>query len=244
MASRKVSAMQPPAVSGAPPSARLTIIIPVLNERSDIAVLLASLAPFRARGVEVLVVDGGSKDGTLAAAATGADQLIVAPSGRARQMNAGAAVARAPVLLFLHADTRLPANADELVLNGLAATGLVWGRFDVRIEGSSRWLPFIAWLMNLRSRVTGIATGDQALFVTRRAFDALGGFPDQALMEDVELSSRLLRSGRPLCLSSPVVTSGRRWISRGVWRTIAVMWWIRLLYFFGVAPDRLARLYR
>jgi rSAM/selenodomain-associated transferase 2 len=244
MASREMNAMQQSAPSDAPPSARLTIIIPVLNERSVIARLLASLAPFRERGVEVLVVDGGSKDSTLAASAPGADRLIVAPSGRARQMNAGAAAARAPVLLFLHADTRLPVNADELVLNGLAATGRVWGRFDVRIEGSSRWLPLVAWLMNLRSRATGIGTGDQAMFATRRAFDALGGFPDQALMEDVELSSRLLRCGRPLCLRSAVVTSGRRWVSRGVWRTIAMMWWLRLLYFFGVAPDRLARLYR
>jgi rSAM/selenodomain-associated transferase 2 len=236
--------MQQTAPVGAPPSAQLTIIIPVLDERSDIATLLASLAPFRERGVEVVVVDGGSKDGTLAAAASGADQLIVAPSGRARQMNAGVAAAHAPVLLFLHADTWLPANADKLIRNGLAATGLEWGRFDVRIEGSSRWLPLVAWLMNLRSRATGVATGDQAMFVNRRAFDALGGFPDQALMEDVELSSRLLRRGRPLCLKPRVVTSGRRWVARGVWRTIVLMWWIRLLYFFGVAPDRLARLYR
>ena len=236
--------MQQTAPAGAPPSAGLTIIIPVLNECGIIARLLASLAPFRERGVEVVVVDGGSKDGTLTAAGPAADRLIVAPCGRARQMNAGAAAVHGPVLLFLHADTRLPANADELILNGLAATGLEWGRFDVRIEGASRWLPFIAWLMNLRSRVTGIATGDQAIFVTRRAFDALGGFPDQALMEDVELSSRLLRRGRPLCLRPPAVTSGRRWASRGVWRTIVLMSWIRLLYFYGVAPDRLARLYR
>jgi len=236
--------MQQTAPSDALPSARLTIIVPVLNERGVIVGLLASLAPFRERGVEVLVIDGGSNDGTLAAAAPGADRLIVAPPGRARQMNVGAAAARAPVLLFLHADTRLPANADELILKGLAVSGLVWGHFDVRIESSSRWLPLVAWLMNLRSRATGIATGDQAMFVTRGAFAALGGFPDQALMEDVELSTRLLRCGRPLCLRSPVVTSGRRWVSRGVWRTIAVMWWIRLLYFFGVAPDRLARLYR
>lgn len=239
-----MNAMQPTAPSGVPPSAHLTIIVPVLNERSNIVGLLASLAPFRERGVEVVVVDGGSKDGTLAAADPSADRLIVAPSGRARQMNAGAAAARAPVLLFLHADTRLPANADQLILDGLASTGLAWGRFDVRIEGSSRWLPFVAWLMNLRSRATGIATGDQAMFMDRRAFDALGGFPDQALMEDIELSSRLLRCGRPLCLKPPVVTSGRRWVSRGVLRTIALMWWIRLLYFFGVAPDRLVRLYR
>src|SRR5207253_5750705 len=200
--------------------------------------------PFRKRGVEVVVVDGGSEDGSLAMARPGVDRLIVAPCGRARQMNAGAAAAaHAPVLLFLHADTQLPANADELILDGLAA-GLEWGRFDVRIEGASLWLPLVAWLMNLRSRLTGIATGDQAIFVTRRAFDALGGFPDQALMEDVELSSRLLRRGRPLCLRPPVVTSGRRWGSRGVWRTIVLMAWIRLLYFCGVAPDRLARLYR
>ncbi|TMH03766.1 MAG: glycosyltransferase [Betaproteobacteria bacterium] len=230
--------------AGATPSALLTMVIPVLNERGVIAPLLASLAPFRERGVEIVVVDGGSKDGTPAAAAPAADQLVVAPGGRARQMNAGAAAAHAHVLLFLHADTELPGNADELIMNGLAATGLEWGRFDIRIEGSSRWLPLIAWLMNLRSRVTGIATGDQAMFMTRNAFDALGGFPDQALMEDVELSSRLLRRGRPLCLRPPVVTSGRRWVSRGVWRTIVLMWWIRLLYFFGVAPDRLARLYR
>jgi rSAM/selenodomain-associated transferase 2/rSAM/selenodomain-associated transferase 1 len=239
-----MSAMQQTAPSGAPPSAHLTIIIPVLNERSVIASILASLAPFRERGVEVVVVDGGSKDGTLAAAGLGADELVVGPSGRARQMNAGAAAAHAPVLLFLHADSELPDSADESILKGLAATGREWGRFDVRIEGSSRWLPFVAWLMNLRSRLTGIATGDQAMFVTRRAFDALGGFPDQALMEDVELSSRLLRRGRPLCLRPPVVTSGRRWVSCGVRRTIVLMWWLRLLYFFGVAPDRLARLYQ
>lgn len=244
MASRGLNAMQQTTLAGAPPSAHLTMIIPVLNECSVIARLLASLAQFRDRGVEIVVVDGGSKDGTLTAAGPGADQLIVAPCGRARQMNAGAAVAHAPVLLFLHADTRLPPNPDELILKGLAATGLEWGRFDIRIEGSSRWLPFVAWLMNLRSRVTGIATGDQAMFVTRYAFDALGGFPDQALMEDVELSSRLLRRGRPVCLRPPAVTSGRRWAARGVWRTIVLMWSIRLLYFFGVAPDRLARLYR
>ena len=243
MASLKLNAVQHTATSCARPDTVLSIVIPALNESSVIADLLASLAPLRARGVEIIVVDGGSADGTVEAAARGADRVIVARRGRARQMNAGAAAARAPLLLFLHADTRIPANADELILNGLASTGLEWGRFDVSIEGPSRWLPFVAWLMNLRSRVTGIATGDQAMFVTRRAFDALGGFPDQALMEDVELSSRLLRRGQPLCLRPPVVTSGRRWSARGLGRTIFLMWWIRLLYFFGVAPDRLARLY-
>ena len=225
------------------PSPLLTIVIPALNEGSVIAELLASLAPLRVRGVEVVVVDGGSTDGTAEAAGPGADRVLVAPCGRARQMNAGAAAAHAPVLLFLHADTRLPANADQLIVNGLGAGGLEWGRFDVRIEGASRWLQLVASFMNLRSRITGIATGDQAMFVTRRAFDALRGFPDQALMEDVELSSRLKRRGPPLCLRPPVVTSGRRWNARGVARTILLMWWIRLLYVFGVAPDRLARMY-
>jgi rSAM/selenodomain-associated transferase 2 len=235
--------MQDTATAGARPSAPLTIIIPALNECSVIADLLASLAPLRVRGVEVVVVDGGSTDGTAEAAGSGADRVIVAPCGRARQMNAGAAAAHAPVLLFLHADTQLPANADQLILNGLGAAGLEWGCFDVRIEGASRWLRVVASFMNLRSRITGIATGDQAMFVTRRAFDALRGFPDQALMEDVELSSRLKQRGPPLRLRSPVVTSGRRWSARGVARTIILMSWIRLLYFLGVAPDRLARLY-
>ncbi len=225
-------------------TARLAIIVPILNESGYVESLLESLTRFRERGVEVIVVDGGSADGTLEIAASRADRVIAAPRGRSRQMNAGASVAHASVLLFLHADSRLPEDADELILTGLAASGLEWGRFDVLIEGASRWLPLVAWLMNLRSRFTGIATGDQAMFVTRHAFDALGRFPDQALMEDVELSSRLLRRGRPLCLTSPVATSGRRWVSRGVWRTIVLMWWIRLLYGLGVAPDRLERLYR
>ncbi|HEV2042495.1 MAG TPA: TIGR04283 family arsenosugar biosynthesis glycosyltransferase [Casimicrobiaceae bacterium] len=225
-------------------TARLAIIVPMLNEGEYVGRLLESLTPFRERGVEVIVVDGGSEDGTPEIAASRTDRVIAAPRGRSRQMNAGASAAQASVLLFLHADSRLPEDADELVLTGLAASGLEWGRFDVRIEGASRWLPLVAWLMNLRSRFTGIATGDQAMFVTRHAFDALGRFPDQALMEDVELSSRLLRRGRPLCLRSPVATSGRRWVSRGVWRTIVLMWWIRLLYCLGVAPDRLERLYR
>ncbi|MDQ2962141.1 MAG: TIGR04283 family arsenosugar biosynthesis glycosyltransferase [Pseudomonadota bacterium] len=236
--------MQQIATAGARPTALLTIIVPALNEGNIIVELLASLAPLRAHGVEVIVVDGGSTDGTAEAAGSGADQVIVAPRGRARQMNAGAAVARAPVMLFLHADTLLPADADQLILNGLGAAGLEWGRFDVRMDGVSRWLRLVASSMNLRSRITGIATGDQAIFVTRRTFDAVGGFPDQALMEDVELSSRLKRRGPPLCLRPPVVTSGRRWSARGVVRTIMLMWWIRLLYFLGVAPERLARLYR
>lgn len=244
MAARGLTSMHQDALPDVRLRPHLSVIIPALDEGGTLAMHLASLAPFRERGVEVIVVDGGSSDATLAAARGGADRLVVAPRGRARQMNAGAAVAKAPVLLFLHADTRLPANADHLILEKLSSTCLGWGHFDVRIDGASRWMPVIAWMMNVRSRATGIATGDQAMFVTRRAFDAVGGFPDQPLMEDVELSSRLLRRERPLCVRRPVVTSGRRWDTRGVWRTIVLMWWIRLLYCLGVSPHRLERLYR
>ncbi|MBX6426457.1 MAG: TIGR04283 family arsenosugar biosynthesis glycosyltransferase [Variibacter sp.] len=221
----------------------LSIVIPVLNEAAGIESLLASLAPLRARGVEIIVVDGGSGDGTAALARAGADQVLSAPRGRGAQMNAGAAAARGDVLLFLHADTRLPADADRLVCDGLAASGRRWGRFDVRIEGRSAMLPLVALGMNVRSRLTGIATGDQALFVSRGAFAQAGGFPDIPLMEDIEMSRRLKRISRPLCLRARVVTSGRRWDERGAWRTILLMWRLRLAHFFGTAPDVLARRY-
>src|SRR5205823_11526870 len=159
----EADAVRHSATASTRPRTLLSIVIPALNEGSVIADLLASLAPFRARGVEVVVVDGGSADGTAEAAASGADRVIVGRRGRARQMNAGAAASKAPVLLFLHADTRLPANADRLILDKLAVTGLGWGHFDVRIDGESRWLPVIGWMMNVRSRATGIPTGDQAM---------------------------------------------------------------------------------
>ena len=157
-------------------------------------------------------------------------------------MNAGAAASRAPRLLFLHADTRLPADADARVARALARAP--WGRFDVRIDGRSRWLPLVAALMNLRSRLTGIATGDQAIFVRRDAFDRIGGFPDQPLMEDVEISRRLRAIGRPACLRARVVTSGRRWDAHGAWRTIRLMWRLRWRYWRGESPQSLAEAYR
>jgi rSAM/selenodomain-associated transferase 2 len=172
-----------------------------------------------------------------------ADRVIAGPRGRARQMNAGAALAGAPCLLFLHADTRLPEQADALVLAALSG-GRAWGRFDVIIEGRSPMLPVIAALMNRRSRWSGIATGDQAMFMTRAAFDAAGGFPEQPLMEDIELSIRLRRMSAPTCLHERVATSGRRWEQRGVWRTIVLMWRLRWLYARGVPAERLAALYR
>jgi rSAM/selenodomain-associated transferase 2 len=153
------------------------------------------------------------------------------------------AATRADCVLFLHADTRLPADADRIVLDAVQR-GASWGRFDVRIEGRSRWLPVVAALMNARSRLSGIATGDQAIFVTRAAFDRVGGFPDQPLMEDIEISRRLRRLARPACLRARVVTSGRRWDTHGAWRTIVLMWRLRWAYWRGAPAQELARRYR
>jgi rSAM/selenodomain-associated transferase 2 len=221
----------------------LSIIMPVLDEAPLIVEALQALTPFRQRGAEVIVVDGGSRDDTMALARPHADQIISAPRGRGAQMNAGADIARSDVLLFLHADTRLPDGADALVIEGLNTSGRLWGRFDVRITGRSPVLAMVAAAMNWRSRLTGIATGDQAMFVTRAAFQAVGGFPDIPLMEDVALSHALKRVSRPLCLHARAITSGRRWEQRGIWRTILLMWRLRLVYFLGGEPAILARRY-
>jgi rSAM/selenodomain-associated transferase 2 len=220
----------------------LSIIMPVLDESVGIDAALMALASYRERGAELIVVDGGSRDDTRLRARPLADCVLAAERGRAAQMNAGRAVARGEVLLFLHADTRLPDRADALILDGLARSGRAWGRFDVRFDRRGV-LSLIAFMMNLRSRVTGIATGDQALFVTRAAFDSAGGFPSIALMEDVALSVRLKRIGRPLCIRVRAIASGRRWRQHGTLRTIFLMWQLRLAYFFGADPARLARRY-
>jgi rSAM/selenodomain-associated transferase 2 len=221
----------------------LSIIIPVLDEAATIVEALGRLAPLRARRVEVIVVDGGSRDDTVERARPLADRVITAPRGRGAQMNAGAAAARGDVLMFLHADTRLPPEADRLAQDGLARSGRTWGHFRIAIEGRSPLLPIVAFLMNMRSRLSSIATGDQAMFATRAAFDQAQGFPDIALMEDIVLSRRLKRTSSPVCVSTPVVTSGRRWDERGALRTIWLMWRLRLAFFFGAAPDALARRY-
>jgi rSAM/selenodomain-associated transferase 2 len=204
---------------------------------------LQLLAPLRARGTEIVVADGGSTDDTVVLATPLADQVLAGARGRASQMNAGAAAAHGDVLLFLHADTRLPPHADALILEGLAQSGCAWGRFDVSIEGRHQLLPVVAAFMNARSRLTGIATGDQGIFVTRGAFAAAGGYAGIALMEDIELTRRLKRISRPLCLRARVTTSGRRWEQRGVLRTMLLMWRLRLEYFFGATPEDLARRY-
>jgi rSAM/selenodomain-associated transferase 2 len=218
--------------------ARLSIVVPTLNEAPGIERCLRALAPLRARGHEVIVADGGSTDGTAALAAVLADRVIVAPRGRASQMNAGAAAASGDALLFLHADTTLPADADRAVLAALAA--LAWGRFDVAIDSRDPRLAVVGFCMNWRSRLTGIATGDQAIFVRRAEFP---GFPAIALMEDVAFSAAMKRVSPPACLRARVATSARRWQRRGVLRTVLLMWRLRLAYWLGADADELARRY-
>jgi rSAM/selenodomain-associated transferase 2 len=221
----------------------LSVIIPCLNEAEGIADTLQSLVPLRTRGVEIVVVDGGSTDNTCEIARAHTGQVISAPRGRAKQMNAGAHHARGEILLFLHADCRLPAAADAIITDGLNRARTTWGRFDVTLTGKHPLLRVVGAMMNLRSRLTGIATGDQGIFVTRSLFEACGGFPDIALMEDIALSKRLKRYGRPLCLRHRMMVSGRRWEKHGVLRTILLMWCLRLAYWLGADPDKLALRY-
>jgi len=217
--------------------------MPVLDEGEGIDTALAALASQRSRGNEVIIVDGGSTDDTLARAKTGADLVIGAPRGRASQMNAGAALATGDVLLFLHSDTRLPADADIIVRDRLKIGEAGWGRFDVMLRGSHWMLPVVAFMMNLRSRLTGIATGDQAIFVSAALFSRVGGYPDIALMEDISLSKMLSRISPPIALRQRVEVSARRFEAKGVWRLILLMWRLRLAYWLGADPAALALRY-
>jgi rSAM/selenodomain-associated transferase 2 len=221
----------------------LSIIIPTYNEARNIAASLQPLQAVRAQGHQIIVADGGSTDDTVDIAAPLVDDITRGEKGRARQMNAGARLARGEVLVFLHADTLLPNAVDRLIMDGLRGTRSQWGRFDVRLDGEPAMLRVVERLMNLRSRLTGIATGDQCLFMTREAFAAVGGFPEIALMEDIAMSARLKRLSRPACLKAKAVTSARRWEERGIVRTIVAMWLTRLSFFFGADPALLARRY-
>jgi rSAM/selenodomain-associated transferase 2 len=227
---------------------RLSIIIPVLNEAKGLPSLFERIKSVCRSKNEVIVVDGGSEDDSRQVASRAGAQVICSERGRARQMNAGAAVAKGDILLFLHADTLLPPAADSAIEDAIQRAGGInenaWGRFDVGISGRSIMLPVIASMMNWRSRLTGIATGDQAMFMTRRAFISVGGFPDQPLMEDVEVSKRLRALSGPICLADRVVTSGRRWEAHGVWKAIWLMWRLRWAYWRGTDAAELARLYR
>lgn len=217
----------------------LCIVVPVLDEAPTLAPRLQALQTYRQRGARVVVVDGGSQDDTLEIARQHADLALLAPRGRAAQMNAGAAACPADVLLFLHADTILPEHADVLVRRATLGP-FFWGRFDVRIDSPRPLLRVVSTMMNLRSRWTGIATGDQALFVRHDLFRQVGGFPELPLMEDIAISRALKRHGPPACLRERVTTSARRWERHGVWRTIFLMWRLRTAYFFGADPRQLA----
>ena len=220
----------------------ISIIIPTLNEAGGIAAVLVRLQRLRP-DAEIIVADGGSEDGTADLARPLADRVLEAPRGRARQMNAGAAAARGDVLLFLHADTVLPEDAPGAIRAALEASGKQWGRFDATIAGRDALLAVVSLMMNARSRMSGIATGDQAMFMRREAFETVGGFPDIPLMEDVALSKRLKLLSPPACLRQRVITSARRWERDGVLRTIVLMWRLRFAYAMGVDPRRLARRY-
>jgi rSAM/selenodomain-associated transferase 2 len=224
---------------------RLSIVIPVLDEAAIIAATLHALAPLRARGAEVIVVDGGSSDGTVALARPLADRVIAGRRNRGAAMNSGAALGTGDVFIFLHADTTLPDRADQLIASALSrhSPDPCWGRFDLRIAGRHPLLGLVARMINWRSRLTGIATGDQAIFVTREAFWSVGGFPDSPLMEDIALSRKLKRLCRPICIAIPAETSGRRWDYHGLWYTAVLMWRLRLAYYLGAEPARLALAY-
>jgi len=228
---------------GGPSFMQISFIIPTLNEETVVGATLQTLQSPRGRGHEVIIVDGGSEDGTLAACMGLVNQVVPSERGRARQMNAGATVAHGDVLLFLHADTQLPDDADFRVLGALARAECVWGRFDIRLAGGNPVYRLIEYMMNLRSRVSGIASGDQAIFVRRSIFQTIGGYPDIPLMEDIAICRALKRFARPYCLRVRAVTSCRRWEQRGILRTMIRMWCLRLAYALGVSAQRLAGFY-
>jgi rSAM/selenodomain-associated transferase 2 len=222
---------------------QFSIIVPVLNEAPRIVEFLSALRQQTSEvAAETIVVDGGSSDDTVRSVAQHCDHIVEAPRGRASQQNAGAVIATGDVLVFLHADTQLPQNAFAMITDSLSER-VAWGRFDVAFDVEDWRLNVVSFMMNARSRATGIATGDQCIFVRRSAFVAVGGFADQPLMEDIEISKRLKAISPPACLRSKVTTSARRWKKNGVWRTIFLMWWLRFAYWIGVSPTRLEKYY-
>lgn len=222
---------------------KLSIIIPVINEEVSLLKITSHLQSIRNQGHEVIIVDGGSVDNTLAVAYEVTDSVIVSTPGRALQMNNGAAIASGDMFLFLHADTFLPDNIIQIILD-LSQQKNVWGRFDVRLSSNKIIYRIIEWFINFRSCFTSIATGDQAIFIDRKLFESIGGFPEIALMEDIAISRQLKKLASPVCVKQRVTTSSRRWETKGVITTVLMMWKLRLYYFFGVSPDKLNQLYR
>jgi rSAM/selenodomain-associated transferase 2 len=222
---------------------KLSIIIPTLNEADHIEMTLAPLQQLRGNGHEVILSDGGSRDRTTAIASPLVDIVISSPPGRAIQMNRAADQATGDILWFLHADSIPPAGADRIIIDCLAKRSKVWGRFNVRLTGTNPIFRLIEFMMNLRSCITGVATGDQGIFMLRYAFDQIGGFAEIALMEDIAMSAKLKRITPPNCIKQTIVTSSRKWEQNGVIKTVLLMWWLRLAYFFGASPNYLASKY-
>jgi rSAM/selenodomain-associated transferase 2 len=244
MINRQDFSVRKPAVMAAVDPVEISLIVPALNESGGITDTLQALQHMRRRGVEIIVADGGSTDTTVAVCEPLADRVISTAAGRARQMQAGAVLARGSILWFLHADTRAPRDADRAIAAALGAGDCQWGRFDVGFPQAGLMLGVVAVLMNLRSRLTGIASGDQGIFVTRKLFERVNGYPQIPLMEDIALSRLLKHHSRPACLHDKLITSARRWQTHGTLRTILVMWSLRLAYFLGASPARLAQFYK
>jgi len=224
---------------------KLSIIIPCLNEAEHITNTLSKLQELRNGGHEIILCDGGSSDNTPQLATNLVDHILNTQPGRAKQMNAGARLASGDVLCFLHADTIIPADFANLITGALSESGRIWGRFDIRLSNTSLTYKVIAWFINKRSCVSGVATGDQGIFVIKNSFLKLNGFADIPLMEDIELSKRLLKISRPVCISkSFLITSSRRWEKSGIIKTVLLMWRLRLSYFLGVSPTKLAKAYK
>lgn len=225
-------------------SQRISLIVPMLNESEHLPELLEHLLHCKRTGCEIILVDGGSTDQSPEQAEALGFKVLRSAKGRALQMNLGASSAKGDILLFLHADTRLPSNADQLIFQAIQNNKAAWGRFNVHITGRSSMFRVIAWFMNHRSRLSSIVTGDQAIFITKNLFERVGGFPVQSLMEDIEFSKRLKLISKPIALKAKVTTSGRRWEQHGIWKTIYLMWHLRFAYWRGASADELSAKYR
>ncbi|MES9940544.1 MAG: TIGR04283 family arsenosugar biosynthesis glycosyltransferase [Candidatus Thiodiazotropha sp. 6PLUC2] len=224
-------------------SIKLSVVIPCLNEGEGLLKLLQDLQYLRHQGHQLILVDGGSEPPLSTALQSYVDRFQISPPGRAIQMNSGAAMADGDLLWFLHADSQIKPGIESAILT-IADSDALWGRFDVRFNGTHPLLRVVAWMMNWRSRMTAIVTGDQGLFVQKQLFESVGGFPQQPLMEDIEISRRLKRIAAPNCLRERLTTSSRRWESAGIVSTILLMWGLRFAYWLGVSPTRLAGFYR
>ena len=222
---------------------KLSIIVPVFNEAKTIIASLDALQQFRKAGHEIILVDGGSTDNTVALSQNFVDKVIKSDKGRAKQMNAGAREAQGDIFLFLHADTVLPKNIESLIVESLSYSKYVWGRFNVRLSGKNLAFRIIETFMNKRSCLTGIATGDQAIFIQKNMFREVNGFPDIPLMEDIEISKKLKHYSKAVCIKEKVITSSRRWEEHGILRTVLLMWSIRLGWFLGISAERLNKIY-